>query len=214
MNPDHNKFINELNLVSQESPRKRCVDKFFTNLWLPNLMRWLFGSHTFLNCGGICFPAVCHRSPSMILNLGEREKRKIEGEREKRERERERERKKERGYFIFCVQEKNNLIGGVSFATHERWACFLGVTRCGRSTSLDHRRHWQVGSQLLIPLSLSLTCGVGLIWVLRGVPPSEVRKCGRWTSNSYWHVGSQIVPPSIWLTCGVVRKMSSRSFSI
>ena len=28
MNPDHNKFINELNLVYQESPRKRCVDNF------------------------------------------------------------------------------------------------------------------------------------------------------------------------------------------
>ena len=69
----------------------------------------------------------------MILNLGEREKRKREGERE-------RERKREATSF-FCVQEKNNLIGGVSFVMHERWACFLGVTRCGRSTSLDRRRH-------------------------------------------------------------------------
>ena len=68
----------------------------------------------------------------------------FESRRERKEKERgggrERERKRE-ATSLFCVQEKNNLIGGVSFATHERWACFLGVTRCGRSTSLDRRRH-------------------------------------------------------------------------
>ena len=69
----------------------------------------------------------------MILNMGEREKRERDGER-KREGKRE-------PTSIFCVQEKNNLIGGVSFVTHERWACFLGVMRCGRSTSLDRPRH-------------------------------------------------------------------------
>ena len=68
----------------------------------------------------------------MILNLGEREKRKRDGER-KREGKRE-------PTSIFCVQEKNNLIGGVSFAMHERCTCFFGVTRCGRSTSLDRRQ--------------------------------------------------------------------------
>ena len=68
----------------------------------------------------------------MILNLGEREKRK-------RDEERKIEGKRE-ATSIFCVQEKNDLIGGVIFATHERCTCFFGVMRYGRSTSLDRRR--------------------------------------------------------------------------